>query len=53
MARNRLLHCGGSFVLRSPILKWRPNLRVLPAGEQKALRQLVLNREKTALAFPQ
>jgi hypothetical protein len=33
MADNRLRPRGGSSVLRSPILKWRPNLRVLPSGE--------------------
>jgi hypothetical protein len=32
---NRLLHRGGRSVLRSPILKCRPNLRVLPAGGVK------------------
>src|SRR5258706_11411953 len=35
MAGNRLRHRGGSYVLRSPILKWRPNLRVLPAGSKR------------------
>ena|SRR6266516_2227981 len=30
---NRLRPRGGSSVLRSPILKWCPNLRVLPSGE--------------------
>src|SRR6266540_6806594 len=35
MASNRLLHRGGRSVLRSPILKCRPNLRVLPAGGVK------------------
>ena len=39
--------------LHSPILTWRPNLRVLRAGGVKALRQLALDREKIALAFPQ
>jgi hypothetical protein len=53
MASNRLLHRGSRSVLRSPILKCRPNLRVLPAGGEKALRQLARDREKTALAFPQ
>jgi len=37
----------------SAILTWRPNLRVLRAGEYKPLRQLALDREKIALAFPQ
>src|SRR6266566_8284694 len=43
MARNRRLHRSGSSGLRSPILKWRPNLRVLPAGSKRlcvARRQL-------------
>src|SRR6266511_2252734 len=35
MASNRLLPRGGRSVLRSPILKCRPNLRVLPAGGVK------------------
>src|SRR5260370_33933878 len=35
MAGNRLRPRGGSYVLRSPILKWRPNLRVLPAGSKR------------------
>src|SRR5947209_9147507 len=35
MARNRRLHRSGSSGLRSPILKWRPNLRVLPAGSKR------------------
>src|SRR6266446_5893707 len=35
MAGNRLRPRGGSSVLRSPILKWRPNLRVLPSGSKR------------------
>jgi hypothetical protein len=45
MANNRLLHHGGRCVLRSPVLKCRPSLRVLPVGGEKALRQLARNRE--------
>jgi hypothetical protein len=52
MARNRRLHGSGSSGLRSPILnKWRPNLRVLPRARVKALRQLALDRDTTALAL--
>jgi hypothetical protein len=46
MARNRMLHRGGSSVLRSLILKWRLTLRV-----KESVRQLAL--EKTVLAFTQ
>jgi hypothetical protein len=51
MARNRGLHRSGSSGLRSPILKWRRNLRVLPRARVKALRQLALDRDTTALAL--
>ena len=51
MARNRRLHGSGSSGLRSPILKRRPNLRVLPRARVKALRQLALDRDTTALAL--
>jgi DoxX len=36
MARNRRLYRSGSSGLRSPILKWRPNLTVLPRDGVKA-----------------
>jgi hypothetical protein len=52
MARTRRLHGSGSSGLRSPILKWRPNLRVLPrAVSERLLRQLALDRDTTALAL--
>src|SRR6516165_5468749 len=45
MARIRLRHRGGSSVLRSPILKWRPNLRVLPAGSEGSASARARSRE--------
>jgi hypothetical protein len=35
MASNRLLHCGVSSVLHSPLLKWCPNLRASLRGEYR------------------